>query len=97
MHQSINQSINHAQAAIEAAAAIPAAEQRLIFKGKVLKDEQTLKFYGTRDPPAHVVCCLTDGRKCLFDDATPGVVCPSLAWQTVLSLFPSPFSPFSTL
>ena len=38
------------QAAIEAAAAIPAAEQRLIFKGKVLKDEQPLKFYGGCTP-----------------------------------------------
>lgn len=44
------------QAAIEAAAAIPAAEQRLIFKGKVLKDEQALKFYGARPP-----CVLLDG------------------------------------
>lgn len=40
-------SLHRAQAAIEAKAEVPAAEQRLIYKGKVLKDEQTLKFYGT--------------------------------------------------
>jgi hypothetical protein len=53
--QSIVTFTTFTKAAIEAAASIPAAEQRLIFKGKVLKDEQTLKFYGARPPCVFVL------------------------------------------
>lgn len=38
---------------------IPAEQQRLIYKGRILKDDQTLTSYGT-------VCCFSDLTLCSF-------------------------------